>query len=176
MLVCSVVDPSFHSNSNNVCRKVSRSGKKKKLGYKKKKKKPVYKQKSHCNSFQSYKRRPSYGKRPKYKKKTKKKKFVQHHRLFNVPKKRPFGHHVHIENNSNISSKEKKQSKLGLEKNNKAFLAGHSATWLSDHSRRTRERRHQKSINGARKKQNLSLPRILKDSVRGGLRTIHIGI
>ena len=151
---------------------MSRSGKKKKLGYKKKKKKPVYKQKSHCNSFQSYKRRPSYGKRPKYKKKTKKKKFVQHHRLFNVPKKRPFGHHVHIENSSNISSKEKKQSKLGLEKNNKAFLAGHSATWL----RGRRRRQKMKSINRVRKRQNFSLPRIFNDSARGGKRTIHIGI
>ena len=161
---------------------MSRSAKKKKRGYKtKKKKKPKYKQKSHCNSFQSYNSKPSYGKKPKYKKKAKKKhkKFGHHHRVFNVPK-RPVGHHVHIDNSG--SNKEKKvvlrQSSLGLVNNNKAFLAGHSATWLQGHSRRRRDRRHQKlkSINEARKKQNLSLPRILKDSVRGGQRHIHIGI
>ena len=160
---------------------MSRSAKKKKRGYKTKKKKPRYKQKSHCNSFQSYNSKPSYGKKPKYKKKMKKKhkKFGHHHRVFNVPK-RPVGHHVHIDNGGNNKEKKVvlKQSSLGLVNNNKAFLAGHSATWLQGHSRRRRDRRHQKlkSIDGARKKQNLSLPRILKDSVRGGQRHIHIGI
>ena len=159
---------------------MSRSHKKKRRGYKSKKKKPKYKQTSHCNSFQSYNSKPTYGKKPKYKKsKKKKKKFGHHHRLFNVPK-RPFGHHVHID--SSIKEEKKKnvlrQSKIGLLKNNKAFLAGHSATWLRTHSRRTPDRRRQRltSLKGVRKKQNFSLPRILKDSVRGGKRTIHIGI
>ena len=181
-----VLKVSCQSHSNNSCRKVSRSHKKKKPGYKKKK--PGYKKKSHCSSFQSYNSKPSYGKKPKYKKKKKKKKFGHHHRLFKVPKK-PFGHHVHIDSNDSIDDsnerKEKKkilrQSNLGLLKNNKAFLAGHSATWLQGHSRRKGSRRRHtlRSIKGVRlngQKQNLSLPRILKDTTRGNKRTIHIGI
>ena len=167
---------------------MSRSHKKKKPGYKKKK--PRYKQKSHCSSFQSYNSKPSYhGKKPKYKKKKKQKKFGHHHhRLFKVPK-RQFGHHVHIDgNNSNDNSNESKrkkkvlrQSSLGLLKNNKAFLAGHSATWLQGHSKRKFSRRPHtlkstKRVRKAGQKQNLSLPRILKDTVRGNKRTIHISI
>ena len=167
---------------------MSRSHKKKKPGYKKRK--PGYKKKSHCDNFQSYNSKPSYhGKKPKYKKKKKKKqkRFGHHHRLFKVPK-RPFGHHVHIDSknsidNSNESNKKKKkvlrQSSLGLINNNKAFLAGHSATWLQGHSRRMRNRRRHKlkSLNGLRENGRLSsFPRILKDTLRGGKRTIHIGV
>ena len=163
----------------NTCRKVSRSHKKKRPGYKKKK--PRYKQKSHCNSFQSYKSKPSYGKKPKYKKKK-----HHRHRLFDVAKK-PFGHHVHIDSGSKAEEMKKvvKQSHLGLMKNNQAFLAGHSATWLGGFSHQAQKRRRQrlKSTNGPFKAgrkngrtRTSSSPRILKDSVRGNKRIIHIGI
>ena len=170
-------------NSCFACRIVSRSHSEKKPGYKRKKKKPKYKTKSNCSNFQSYSSRPSYGKKPKYKKKKKKaKKFSHHHhRLFKVPKK-SFGHHVHIDGSKKINKEKKvlKQSQVGLFNNNKAFLAGHSATWQAGRTR-TRKRKEQKFKTSrraavARRKQNPFFPRILKDTIRGDTRTIHIGI
>ena len=170
-------------NSCFTRRKVSRSHKEKKPGYKRKKKKPKYKTKSHCTNFQSYSSRPSYGKKPKYKKKKKKaKKFSHHHhRLFKVPKK-SLGHHVHIDGSKKINKAKKvlKQSQVGLFNNNKAFLAGHSATWQAGRTptRKRKEHKFKTSRRAAvaRRKQNPFFPRILKDTIRGDTRTIHIGI
>ena len=170
-------------NSCFTRRIVSRSHREKKPGYKRKKKKPKYKTKSHCTNFQSYSSRPSYGKKPKYKKKKKKaKKFSRHHhRLFKVPKK-SFGHHVHIDGSKKINKEKKvlKQSQVGLFNNNKAFLAGHSATWQAGRIRTRKRKEHKFKTSQraavARRKQNPFFPRILNDTIRGDTRTIHIGI
>ena len=101
--------------------------------------------------------------------------------MFKVPKK-SFGHHVHIDGSKKINKEKKvlKQSQVGLFNNNKAFLAGHSATWQAGRTR-TRKRKEQKFKTSrraavARRKQNPFFPRILKDTIRGDTRTIHIGI